>query len=1561
MNPRRSAWGDFENTEHPYDGIIKDTAERYGLNHSLFRRQLYQESRFNPNAVSRAGAMGVGQIMPKTAKAYGVTDLNTLKDPFFNIDLAGRIMKDNLKYAKGNQYAALAMYNGGTAAMKNYLKGNYKGLPKETWNYIDIIGDDDRWGEQKVNEPVPTVNPSEPPKQEPLEKSLDPSEDSLDSSEGSLIDREPVFTNLDLPESSKEIKPFINDPVDEDAVRAALANTTRSRLIGISFRSKRWADNRYVYDPSQDTSDEPQVGFAGGLKHGYLPTYLRMSFADGSIFGEQFAPTDEQRGEILGKVGYNMDRYYAVLNGATSMEDVEERLKINEEVIKYRQAEANAGWFSSITSSIGGAVVDPLSYVPALGAYGMAGRVLTGAALGAVSNQIDTYVSGAEHDIMEDMLVGAMFGAGIEFAFKGLGKGGHYVGDTARRAKIIREYQEAGKDLPSEVFDGIGGSTKVATSLNNLLDNIERRVPLVSTKGVFQALESANFRKFCESVFVDRGSGYVDENGVHYATRFQGQTVEEKLRAAQIDFENFESGYRDSFNNLRKLGHDDAEINLAICQAIENGVTPPKFVGNEEFSKIVESTKDFLQKTSKTGQRGGYVPRVSDPRKVSKFFDPNLPTGPQVERLVNELSQALVDGAVSNPEVRQRVIDYYKKNVYAKLKAEREAQIAEQDKKKDVKYQKVAKASNKIISDKAAQASRSIERIQERGDVRGDNLADKYNELEPAYNKAKNKISEDISNDLEKAEADYDKAVKEAKAKSEKKTKELEKEYNKLDKTSDADIDAEINKEIERLRKEAELKKELAKSKAETEGQANAAQKRYDKYVSTTLVERAKKLKENALKAKEAKKEALLEAIEAEEQRLKNTLENKKASYESRVENIQKRESERLKELEKKLVKDRDSIIEKIEAVEKETADKIKAKEREVSEVQRQQHKAQDMVRQEKFEDNLEPLPDEPDWVDVLEWMQKEARSDALGWIDQGASMGRAIITDGNIANIKYDPEVTRIPWDTSVTTRSGLSIDKMRRDPLEAVRMHHNKVIGDNILLSYGCETLGDFESMLGKMWSEEHNSVVNGRVDAKKFAQAQKQLINMIYNKHHSMSDVNSSWLGAMADAIRNLTLFSKNGLMGVANIFEQGEAIKHYGALHFFKGVPLVRELFDNWAKNGMTNKELRQAQSLIFGMSVRDTGLLTDIATESFDKQLRRFDGDKAKAILVAVTDILAQASPFTKFIQNTENSIVEASQGMFLGELIQYAHNKSISKKGFLNKELMQRNGISQENFDNLLKILKESTTVGKNKEITIDNLDAILSKDPAALATLRRMGDYVAHEVIQKNTLGDTFLWEGAQKNPFMQLLLQFKTFALRSYDKRLKKILGRMAEGDALGQAYSIFLSTALGTLGAMTNTLINTAGMNEEQRKEYLNKTLKYDPEEGLTLDTVMQVGINGAMRSSVFAFPSLLLNTAGVNTDVKTTTEGFSSQKERDELYGGFDADKWFRDMAPAYSTIKSFMDIVGYSANVARMTGDENYTDEQLENHREKAVRAIRNSTNIPFFKWGVYNMLSDKDE
>jgi membrane-bound lytic murein transglycosylase F len=62
----------------PYDGIAKKYAENYGLDWRLITAQMYQESRFNPNRVSWAGAAGLMQLMPATAMELGVSDL---RDP----------------------------------------------------------------------------------------------------------------------------------------------------------------------------------------------------------------------------------------------------------------------------------------------------------------------------------------------------------------------------------------------------------------------------------------------------------------------------------------------------------------------------------------------------------------------------------------------------------------------------------------------------------------------------------------------------------------------------------------------------------------------------------------------------------------------------------------------------------------------------------------------------------------------------------------------------------------------------------------------------------------------------------------------------------------------------------------------------------------------------------------------------------------------------------------------------------------------------------------------------------------------------------------------------------------------------------------------------------------------------------------------------------------------------------------------------------------------------------------------------------------------------------------
>ena len=60
----------------PYDEIVKPLAESYGMDWRLVISQMYQESKFNPKAKSFAGAKGLMQVMPRTAKEFGFKDLN---------------------------------------------------------------------------------------------------------------------------------------------------------------------------------------------------------------------------------------------------------------------------------------------------------------------------------------------------------------------------------------------------------------------------------------------------------------------------------------------------------------------------------------------------------------------------------------------------------------------------------------------------------------------------------------------------------------------------------------------------------------------------------------------------------------------------------------------------------------------------------------------------------------------------------------------------------------------------------------------------------------------------------------------------------------------------------------------------------------------------------------------------------------------------------------------------------------------------------------------------------------------------------------------------------------------------------------------------------------------------------------------------------------------------------------------------------------------------------------------------------------------------------------------
>ena len=115
-----------------YDAIFEEASRTYGVSKSLLIAVAKAESNFNPNDVSHAGASGIMQLMPGTAKSLGVKNVF---DPYENIMGGAKLLRDNIK-SFGSVPLALAAYNAGPGAVKKY-----NGVPpyKETQNYVKKI------------------------------------------------------------------------------------------------------------------------------------------------------------------------------------------------------------------------------------------------------------------------------------------------------------------------------------------------------------------------------------------------------------------------------------------------------------------------------------------------------------------------------------------------------------------------------------------------------------------------------------------------------------------------------------------------------------------------------------------------------------------------------------------------------------------------------------------------------------------------------------------------------------------------------------------------------------------------------------------------------------------------------------------------------------------------------------------------------------------------------------------------------------------------------------------------------------------------------------------------------------------------------------------------------------------------------------------------------------------------------------------------------------------------------------------------------------------------------
>jgi len=118
----------------PYRALIDETAKTNKIEAALLHAVITAESGYNPRALSSKGASGLMQLMPETARRYGVADRY---DPIANVQGGARYLSDLLKLFDDDIRLTLAAYNAGEHAVARYGKK----IPPyvETTRYVDTV------------------------------------------------------------------------------------------------------------------------------------------------------------------------------------------------------------------------------------------------------------------------------------------------------------------------------------------------------------------------------------------------------------------------------------------------------------------------------------------------------------------------------------------------------------------------------------------------------------------------------------------------------------------------------------------------------------------------------------------------------------------------------------------------------------------------------------------------------------------------------------------------------------------------------------------------------------------------------------------------------------------------------------------------------------------------------------------------------------------------------------------------------------------------------------------------------------------------------------------------------------------------------------------------------------------------------------------------------------------------------------------------------------------------------------------------------------------------------
>lgn len=556
-----------------YDGIFQKAADSHGVSYDLLRKLSFNESSFNPKAVSKTGPKGIMQFTRNTARAMGLNVTDGDDDGRYNpelaIDAGAKLLASLVKKYDGDELKAALAYNqgegpAGAPQLQAYDKGDFGSISEEGRNYMRKLLDVAKSPNSGALEAFGGITPKG--------KGI-PAEDAFKgiSKAGKVGTELPESHGFDVEGVAQEAPntPYAKDfwektgtTLDEynsrstffgfgDAAEAQIQNST----LGVAFRAARADDG---YDVFKDTMTPTRW-------NSYVPSKEDLQ----KLRDSGLPPS-----------------YYGVVTGGDG-ENWDALIKLAKDNFEADQRAAEAGTGAKLAAGIVGAGVDPLSYVPLVGVAGKGLKVVNKAlrvgaqagALSVASEGIRTSVAGGEAHYADAALGGLLFGAGMSALSDAVAAG-------IRKARGVESVNEfAGPALRMEARETAintgGHDTSTLPPENFSFEQDHRGVPFADHPTEEGAVVLAN------------GSILSDTNPLNPRTQRDFAEIDPERAAPGIKLGGFtEIG-------LKTLGSKDAGVR-AIAQDL---VRSPTGMQSGSSGKFGATASDIHERLHATDQR----------------------------------------------------------------------------------------------------------------------------------------------------------------------------------------------------------------------------------------------------------------------------------------------------------------------------------------------------------------------------------------------------------------------------------------------------------------------------------------------------------------------------------------------------------------------------------------------------------------------------------------------------------------------------------------------------------------------------------------------------------------------------------------------------------------------------------------------------------------------------------------------------------------------------------------------------------------------------------------------